>query len=149
MNCVKKSPYDFALLICIDVALCRSSTVCANQLNLEMFLLFHSNKMNLFQSVHSIIAVGTAFLQRERCCRQRNIRHFPRNFFSNDLIKFVAKTRAGSNNVVLAADINEHVVEGKFLRALKQITLMEVFYRRFKPSGTASCCRGRMQIDGV
>ena len=67
----------------------------------------------------------------------------------DDLIKFVTKIKAGGNKIVLPADINERVVEGKMSRALKQIALTKAFYRRFKTAGPASCDRGSMKIEGV
>ena len=69
--------------------------------------------------------------------------------FVNDLIKFVTKIRAGINKIVLAADINEHVVEGNFSRALIQISLTESFYKMIKKAGTYSYDREGIQKDGL
>ena len=52
--------------------------------------------------------------------------------------------------VILTVDANEHVVEGKLTRQLKNLGIVEAFCTKFNPEGgPASCFRGRHQIDGV
>ena len=79
------------------------------------------------QSVKSRTTVGTTFLQRERQCRQINIRGFPRKLFADELINVFTKIRAGENTIVLAADINERAVEGKLSLVLNTDRIDRIF----------------------
>jgi len=63
--------------------------------------------------------VGMVFLQRERFCKKRNIHNHPRKIFIDDLVKFITIIKVSSNKVILAADINKHMVDGKLAKALK------------------------------
>ena len=51
--------------------------------------------------------------------------------------------------MILAADLNESVVDGQLSTSLKQIGLTEVFHRKFGHTGLASHVKDSMQIDGV
>ena len=57
------------------------------------------------------ITIGTTFLQYKRYCKKKNIMKYPNQIFIKDLVKFITQVKAEGNKVILAADVNESVVD--------------------------------------
>ena len=53
------------------------------------------------------------------------------------------------NKVMLAVDINKHVIEGKLPAELRKISVVEVFVKNFNSPGPTSHMKGSKLIDGV
>ena len=102
-----------------------------------------------YQCVASRSTVGMVFLQRERYLKKCNISTYPRQQLIQDLVQFIIRIREGNNKVILAADINEHVINGKFLKELKRIGMIEAHVKKFNIPGPASHITGSEPIDGV
>ena len=102
-----------------------------------------------YQYVESRSTVGTVFLQRERYLKKCNVSTCPRQHFIQDLVQFIISIREGNNKVILAADINEHVLNGKLPKELKRIGMIEAHVKKFNTPGPALHITGSEPIDGV
>ena len=102
-----------------------------------------------YQSVKSKKTVGTVYLQRERYFKRQGETKCSRLLFVEHLAAFVKELRTAGHEVILAADANEHNVKGKLSEALRQLGVMESYYRKFKVYGPASHIRGKDPIDGI
>ena len=67
----------------------------------------------IYQSIKSRTAVRTAYIQRERYFKQRNILDCARKLFINHLVQFAIQLRSEGHKVILAADTNENSIVGK------------------------------------
>jgi len=65
-----------------------------------------------YQCVESRATIGTVFLQRERFLKKCNMSICPRKHFIQDLVQFITGILEDNNRVILAADINKHVIDG-------------------------------------
>ena len=66
-----------------------------------------------------------------------------------DLVQFIASLLNENNKIILAADINEHIIDGVLLKALKNLGLSEAHVKKFNLPGPASHITGSQPIDGV
>ena len=102
-----------------------------------------------YQCVESRATVGTVFMQRERFLKKCNVSICPRSHFIQDLIQFITGVLGDNNKVILAADINEHVIDGVLPRALKNLGMIEAHVKKFDLPGPASHITGSKPIDGI
>ena len=102
-----------------------------------------------YQCVESRTTVGTVFMQRERYLKKCNVQLCPKTHMIRDLVQFISSLLSGNNKVMLAADINEHVIDGVLPKALKNIGLTEAHVKKFSVPGPASHATGSQPIDGV
>ena len=102
-----------------------------------------------YQCVESRTTVGTVFMQRERFLKKCNVSICPRSHFIQDLIQFTTGVLGDNNKVILAADINEHIIDGVLLRALKNIGMIEAHVKKFDLPGPASHITGSKPIDSI
>ena len=72
-----------------------------------------------YQCVESRETVGTVFMQRERYLKKCNVSMCPRAHMIRDLVQFITGLLSENNKIILAADINEHVIDGTLPKALK------------------------------
>jgi len=101
------------------------------------------------QCAESRTNAGTVFLQRELYLKKCNISTCPRSHFIQDLVHFIVSILGGNNKVILAVDINEHVIEGNLPTALKRLGLIEDHVKKFNRPGPASHTTGSNPIDRV
>lgn len=73
----------------------------------------------------------------------------PRAHMIRDLVQFITSLRRENNKVILAADINEHVINGVLPKELKKLGLIEAHVKKFNLPGPASHITGSQPIDGV
>ena len=66
-----------------------------------------------YQCVKSRMTVNTVFMQQERHLKICEMLGCPRQHFITDLVTFITSLMEGDNRIIIAADINEHAVEGK------------------------------------
>ena len=102
-----------------------------------------------YQCVESRSTVGTVFLQRERYLKRCNVSTCPRQQLIQDLVQFIISIREGNNKVILVADINEHVLNGKLPKELKRIGMIEAHVKKFNIPGPASHITGSEPINGI
>ena len=102
-----------------------------------------------YQCVESRSIVGTVFLQRERYLKKCNISTCPRQQLIQDLVQFIIHNWEGNNKVILAADINEYVINGKLPKELKRIGMIEAHVKKFNLPRLASHITSSEPIDGV
>ena len=102
-----------------------------------------------YQCAESKTTVGTVFMQRARYLKRCNISICPRKHFIQDLVQFITHILGENNKVIVAADINEHVIDGVLPRELKNLGLVEAHVKKFNLPGPASHITGRLPIDGV
>lgn len=102
-----------------------------------------------YQCVESRTTVGTVFMQRERYLKKCNVSMCPRAHMIRDLVQFITSLRRENNKVILAADINEHVINGVLPKELKKLGLIEAHVKKFNLPGPASHITGSQPIDGV
>ena len=102
-----------------------------------------------YQCVESRTTVGTVFMQRERYLKKCNVQLCPKTHVIRDLVQFISSLLSGNNKVILAADINEHVIDGVLPKALKNIGLTEAHVKKFSVPGPASHVTGSQPIDGA
>ena len=69
--------------------------------------------------------------------------------FINDLTQFIPNIINEGNEVVLAADINGHIIDGKLPAELRKVGIVEVFAKKFNSLGLASHMTRSKPIDGV
>ena len=101
------------------------------------------------QCTKSKTIVGTVLMQRERHMRRYYLSsHLWENFIT-DLVHFTIKVTNNSNEVVLAAGINEHFINRKLLKELKKIRMIDSFIKKFHVPGSVSCTTGSVLIDRV
>ena len=53
------------------------------------------------------------------------------------------------NRIILAADINEHTVNGKLMKELRRIGIIDAYFRKFNSPSLASYVIDSALIDGV
>ena len=102
-----------------------------------------------YQSVKSRRTVNTVYLQRERYFKQHGETKCSRLLFIDHLVAFIRELRDSGHEVILAADVNEHSVNGQLSAALQQLGMMESYFRKFSVCGPASYIRGKEPIDGI
>ena len=102
-----------------------------------------------YQCVESRQTVGTVFMQRERYLKKCNVSMCPRAHMIRDLVQFITGLLSENNKITLAADINEHVIDGTLPKALKKLGLLEAHVKKFNIPGPASHVTGSRPIDGV
>ena len=73
----------------------------------------------------------------------------PRTHVIRDLVQFIASLLNEINKIILAADINEDVIDGALLKALKNLGLSEAHVKKFNLPGPASHATRSQPIDGV
>ena len=88
-------------------------------------------------------------MQRERYLKQCNISGCPRQYFITDIVNFITGLLDRDNRIILAADINEHTVDGKLAKELKRIGMIDVYFRKFNLPSPASHVTGSVLIDRV
>ena len=71
-------------------------------------------------------------MQRERHLKRLNKLGCPRQNFITVLVKFITSLVDVNNKVILATDINEHVVKGKLAKELKKIGLVDSHVKKFQ-----------------
>ena len=91
-----------------------------------------------YQCARLRLAVNAVFMQRERELKRSNKMGCPRQHFITDLIRFIVSLIEENNKIILAADANEHVENGKLARELKRIRLVNLCVKKFHQSGPAS-----------
>ena len=55
----------------------------------------------------------------------------------------------GNNKIILVADTNDHTIEGKLLRQLKSIRIIDAYAKKFSLPRPVSHVTGSELIDGV
>ena len=63
--------------------------------------------------------VGTVYLQKERHFKKENINEYSRKLFTIHLIRFKIGLRSKFYEVIVSADINENIIDGKLAKALR------------------------------
>ena len=66
-----------------------------------------------------------------------------------DLVQFIASLLNENNKIILAANINEHVIDGALPKVLKNLGLSEACVKKFNLPGLAYHITGSQLIDGV
>ena len=102
-----------------------------------------------YQSVKSRSSVNTVCMQRKRYFKKHGETRCSRALFIDHLVAFIRELRESGHEVILAADVNEHSVNGKLSKALQQLGVMESYFRKFSVCGPASHIRGKEPIDGI
>ena len=64
-------------------------------------------------------------------------------------MNFITSLIEGGNEIILAADINEHAVNSKLVKELKRIGIINVYFAKHSSSGPALYVKEGAQIDGV
>ena len=90
---------------------------------------------SLCQCVKSKSALGTVCLQYRRNFLARKIDACPRKLFILNLKQFASDSISLGLDVILTIDANEHVVEGKLAKQLKNLGIIEAFCTEFNPEG--------------
>ena len=88
-------------------------------------------------------------MQRERYLKRYNMSRCPRQYFITDIVNFITSLLDGDNRIILAVDINEHVVDRKLAKELKRIGMIDVYFKEFNSPGPVSHVTGSAPIDGV
>lgn len=102
-----------------------------------------------YQCVCSRSTVENALTQREKCLKRNNMPQCLRKHFISDLINFITSLSDGDNRIILAANANEHTVDGKLAKELKRMGMIDAFFKKFNAAGLASHVLGSAPIDGV
>ena len=71
------------------------------------------------------MCIGTVLLQRERHFKSAGLHENSRKLFIDHLSAFVSKLLASGHEVMLAADMNEHCVNGHLAKALRSFGVIE------------------------
>ena len=88
-------------------------------------------------------------MQRERYLKKCNVSMCPRAHMIRELVQFITGLLSENNKIMLAADINEHAIDGTLLKALKNLGLLEAHVKKFNIPGPASHITGSQPIDGA
>ena len=64
-------------------------------------------------------------MQRERYLKRCNISGYQRQHFIQDLVSFIRSLLDSNNKIILIVDINEHIIDGRLLRELKRIRIID------------------------
>ena len=81
-----------------------------------------------YQYAYSKFTVGIVCMQREKYLKQNGTLGYSRKYFITDLIKFITSLTGSKNRIILATNINQHVVEGKLGKKLKRIEIIATFF---------------------
>ena len=88
-------------------------------------------------------------MERERYLKWYNMSGYPWQHFITDIVNFITSLLDGNNRIILVADINEHVVNGKLAKELKRIGMIDAYFRKFNLPGPALHVTGSIPIDRV
>ena len=77
-------------------------------------------------------------LQKTTSLKKCNVPTFPKKHFIQDLAQFITIVLGQNNKVIVAADTNEHIIDGVLPEALKNLGLIEAHMKKFDLPGPAS-----------
>ena len=94
---------------------------------------------------------STIYSQQKRFLDKAGIDKHPREVFQEDLINLIKRWMSEGDKIILAIDINEHILEGELSNKLLQLGLKEAISNKHEREfGLAPTChRGQDSIDGI
>ena len=88
-------------------------------------------------------------MQRERYLKRCNKSECQRQYFIQDLVSFIISLLDSNNKMILVADINKHIIDGKLLSKLKSIRILDTYVKKFNLPTPVSHVTDSELIDGV